>query len=84
VRDPEPEVLPTCDQLGIGFVPWSPLGQGFLTGTVDAGMSFESSDVRSRFPRFTPEARKANQPLVDLTLVNFKAHSAEYANAGFL
>jgi aryl-alcohol dehydrogenase-like predicted oxidoreductase len=66
VRDPEPEVLPTCEQLGIGFVPWSPLGQGFLTGKVDAGMSFESSDVRSRFPRFTPEARKANQPLVDL------------------
>jgi aryl-alcohol dehydrogenase-like predicted oxidoreductase len=65
-RDPEGEVLPTCEELGIGFVPWSPLGQGFLTGKVDASMSFESSDIRSRFPRFTPEARKANQPIVDL------------------
>jgi aryl-alcohol dehydrogenase-like predicted oxidoreductase len=65
-RDPEVEVLPTCEELGIGFVPWSPLGQGFLTGKVDASMSFVSSDIRSRFPRFTPEARKANQPIVDL------------------
>ena len=65
-RDPEPDVLPTCEELGIGFVPWSPLGQGFLTGTVNAGRSFESSDVRSWFPRFTPEAIAANQPLVDL------------------
>ena len=65
-RDPEAEVLPTCEELGIGFVPWSPLGQGFLTGKVDASMSFVSSDIRSRFPRFTPEARKANQPIVDL------------------
>jgi aryl-alcohol dehydrogenase-like predicted oxidoreductase len=66
VRDPEAEVLPTCEELGIGFVPWSPLGQGFLTATVDPTMAFETSDVRSWFPRFTPEARKANQPLVDL------------------
>src|SRR5208337_3397201 len=65
-RDPEPEILPTCEELGIGFVPWSPLGQGFLTGKVNADMTFASSDVRSRFPRFTPEARKANQPLVEL------------------
>ena len=65
-RDPEAEVLPTCEELGIGFVPWSPLGQGFLTGKVDASMSFVSSDIRSRFPRFTPEALKANQPIVDL------------------
>jgi len=65
-RDPEPEVLPTCEELGIGFVPWSPLGQGFLTGKVDVGMSFPSSDVRSWFPRFTAEARKANQPLLDV------------------
>ena len=65
-RDPEAKVLPTCEELGIGFVPWSPLGQGFLTGKVDASMSFVSSDIRSRFPRFTPEARKANQPIVDL------------------
>lgn len=65
-RDPEADVLPVCEELGIGFVPWSPLGQGFLTGTVDASASFASTDVRSWFPRFTPEARLANQPLVDL------------------
>jgi aryl-alcohol dehydrogenase-like predicted oxidoreductase len=65
-RDPEAEVLPTCEALGIGFVPWSPLGQGFLTGKVDAAMTFDTSDVRSWFPRFTPDARKANQPIVDL------------------
>jgi len=65
-RDPEEEILPTCEELGIGFVPWSPLGQGFLTGNIDATTSFESTDVRSRFPRFTAEARKANQPIVDL------------------
>jgi aryl-alcohol dehydrogenase-like predicted oxidoreductase len=65
-RDPEAEVLPTCEELGIGFVPWSPLGQGFLTGTIDATMSFTGSDVRSWFPRFSPEAREANQPVVGL------------------
>jgi aryl-alcohol dehydrogenase-like predicted oxidoreductase len=65
-RDPEAEVLPTCEELGIGFVPWSPLGQGFLTGKVDAVMAFDTRDIRSVFPRFTPEARKANQPIVDL------------------
>jgi aryl-alcohol dehydrogenase-like predicted oxidoreductase len=65
-RDPEAEVLPTCEELGIGFVPWSPLGQGFLTGKIDAAMTFDTSDVRSWFPRFTPEARKANQALVDV------------------
>jgi aryl-alcohol dehydrogenase-like predicted oxidoreductase len=65
-RDPEAEVLPVCEELGIGFVPWSPLGQGFLTGKVDPNLSFQASDVRSRFPRFTPEAMKANQALVDL------------------
>jgi aryl-alcohol dehydrogenase-like predicted oxidoreductase len=65
-RDPEAEVLPTCEALGIGFVPWSPLGQGFLTGKVDATTTFANSDVRSWFPRFTPDARKANQPIVDL------------------
>jgi aryl-alcohol dehydrogenase-like predicted oxidoreductase len=66
-RDPEAEVLPTVEELGIGFVPWSPLGQGFLTGKVDATMAFDStSDLRASFPRFTPEARKANQPVVDL------------------
>jgi aryl-alcohol dehydrogenase-like predicted oxidoreductase len=66
-RDPEAEVLPTIEELGIGFVPWSPLGQGYLTGKVDATMTFDSnSDLRAGFPRFTAEARKANQPVVDL------------------
>jgi aryl-alcohol dehydrogenase-like predicted oxidoreductase len=65
-RDPEAEVLPACEELGIGFVPWSPLGQGFLTGKVAPGMTFASTDIRSRFPRFTPEAMQANLPLVDL------------------
>jgi aryl-alcohol dehydrogenase-like predicted oxidoreductase len=65
-RDPEAEVLPVCEELGIGFVPWSPLGQGFLTGTVGRTESFSANDIRSRFPRFTPEALKANQPIVDL------------------
>src|SRR5579863_203803 len=65
-RDPEANVLPTCEELGIGFVPWSPLGQGFLTAKVDAAMTFEASDIRSWFPRFTPDARRANQPIVDL------------------
>src|SRR6266568_698051 len=60
-RDPEAEILPACQELGIGFVPWSPLGRGFLTGVVDASMTFHTSDVRSQFPRFTPDARKANQ-----------------------
>ncbi len=65
-RDSEAEVLPACAELGIGFVPWSPLGQGFLTGQVSANQTFENSDIRSRFPRFTPEAMAANQPLIDL------------------
>ncbi len=57
---------PTVEELGIGFVPWSPLGQGFLAGTVDATMVFDSTDLRTTFPRFTPENRKANKPVVDL------------------
>lgn len=65
-RDPEPEVLPVCEELGIGFVPWSPLGQGFLTGKIDTATTFDSSDFRSVFPRFTREARAANLALVDL------------------
>jgi aryl-alcohol dehydrogenase-like predicted oxidoreductase len=66
-RDPEAEVLPTVEELGIGFVPWSRLGQGFLTGKFDATITFDSnSDLRATFPRFTPEARKANQAVVDL------------------
>jgi aryl-alcohol dehydrogenase-like predicted oxidoreductase len=65
-RDPEAEVLPTCEELGIGFVPWRPFGQGFLTGKVAPDSTFAKSDVRSWFPRFTPEAMKNNQTLVDL------------------
>ncbi len=65
-RDPEAEVLPTCEELGIGFVAFSPLGAGFLTGKIDMNTKFQSSDFRNRSPRFTPENRKANQVLVDL------------------
>jgi aryl-alcohol dehydrogenase-like predicted oxidoreductase len=65
-RDPEAEVLPTCEELGIGFVPFSPLGKGFLTGKIDENTKFHSFDFRNVIPRFTPEARKANQALVDL------------------
>ena len=65
-RRPEAEVIPTLEELGIGFVPYSPLGKGFLTGKIDQSASFDSSDFRSRLPRFTPEALKANQVLVDL------------------
>jgi aryl-alcohol dehydrogenase-like predicted oxidoreductase len=65
-REPEAEILPTLEELGIGFVPFSPLGRGFLTGKITEATSFDSSDIRSTLPRFTPEARKANQALVDL------------------
>jgi aryl-alcohol dehydrogenase-like predicted oxidoreductase len=65
-RRPEEEVLATLEELGIGFVPYSPLGKGFLTGKVDETMAFDSSDIRSRIPRFQGEARKANQAMVDL------------------
>jgi aryl-alcohol dehydrogenase-like predicted oxidoreductase len=65
-RDPEAEVLPTCEALGIGFVPWSPLGMGYLTGTVTPGAALRADDLRSTFPRFTPEARRANWPVVEL------------------
>jgi aryl-alcohol dehydrogenase-like predicted oxidoreductase len=65
-RGPEAEVLPTLEELGIGFVPYSPLGRGFLTGKIDEKTTFDSSDFRSSLPRFTPEARKANLALVDL------------------
>jgi len=64
-REPEAEVLPTLVELGIGFVPFSPLGKGFLTGTVDATTPFGSGDIRTTIPRFTEEARAANQALVD-------------------
>jgi aryl-alcohol dehydrogenase-like predicted oxidoreductase len=65
-RRPETEVLPTLEELGIGFVPYSPLGKGFLTGKITEDTTFDSSDFRNILPRFTPEARKANQALVDL------------------
>jgi aryl-alcohol dehydrogenase-like predicted oxidoreductase len=65
-RKPEEEVLPTLEELGIGFVPFSPLGRGFLTGKMSENTAFDSTDLRSTLPRFTPEARKANQALVDL------------------
>jgi len=65
-RDPEAELLPTLEELGIGFVPFSPLGRGFLTGRMDERTTFESSDFRTSLPRFTSEARKANRALVDL------------------
>ncbi len=65
-REPEREILPTLEELGIGFVPFSPLGKGFLTGKIDDTTTFDSSDFRSSVPRFTAENRKANQALVDL------------------
>jgi aryl-alcohol dehydrogenase-like predicted oxidoreductase len=64
-REPEAEVLPACEELGIGFVPFSPLGKGFLTGKIDENTSFAKDDFRNIVPRFSPEARKANQALVD-------------------
>jgi aryl-alcohol dehydrogenase-like predicted oxidoreductase len=65
-REPENEILPTCDELGIGFVAFSPLGKGFLTGKIDENTSFAKNDFRNIVPRFSPEARKANRGLVDL------------------
>jgi aryl-alcohol dehydrogenase-like predicted oxidoreductase len=65
-RTPEKEVIPTLEELGIGFVPYSPLGKGFLTGAMNENTKLDSTDFRSTLPRFTPEAMKANQALVDL------------------
>ncbi|HEU5048671.1 MAG TPA: aldo/keto reductase [Gemmatimonadales bacterium] len=65
-REPEAEILPTLEELGIGFVPFSPLGKGFLTGKIDASTTFDPSDFRNTVPRFSPENREANQALVDL------------------
>ncbi|MDX6402754.1 MAG: hypothetical protein QOH70_209 [Blastocatellia bacterium] len=65
-RKPEEEVLPALEELGIGFVPFSPLGRGFLTGKIDENTTFDTSDFRNNVPRFTPAARKANQALIDL------------------
>src|SRR5437763_942551 len=86
-RQPEEEVLPTLEELGIGFVPYSPLGRGFLTGKLDENTTFHSSDFRNMLPRFTPEARKANQALVDLLgeiAKGKKATSAQIALAWLL
>ena len=65
-REPEQEILAALEELGIGFVPFSPLGKGFLTGTIDENTEFESNDFRNIVPRFTPEARKTNQVVVNL------------------
>jgi aryl-alcohol dehydrogenase-like predicted oxidoreductase len=65
-REPEAEILPTLEELGIGFVPFSPLGKGFLTGTISADTKFDSNDFRNKVPRFDPENRKANQAVVDV------------------
>lgn len=65
-REPETEIIPTLEELGIGFVPFSPLGKGFLTGAINVSTQFESNDFRKSVPRFTPDAMKANQALVDL------------------
>jgi aryl-alcohol dehydrogenase-like predicted oxidoreductase len=65
-RAVEADVLPACEELGIGFVPYSPLGRGYLTGKIDESATFDSSDIRSRNPRFTPEAIRANRAVIDL------------------
>jgi aryl-alcohol dehydrogenase-like predicted oxidoreductase len=86
-REPEDTVMPTLEELGIGFVPFSPLGKGFLTGKIDADTKFDSTDFRSSLPRFSPENRKANQALVDL-ITSFaekkKANPAQIALAWLL
>lgn len=75
-RELESEVIPTLEELGIGLVPFSPLGKGFLTGKIDASTRFDSSDFRNSIPRFAPEARKANQVLVDLVRMIGERHGA--------
>jgi aryl-alcohol dehydrogenase-like predicted oxidoreductase len=86
-RRPEAEIIPTLEELGIGLVPYSPLGKGFLTGKIDENAKFDSSDFRSTLPRFTPEALKANQALIDLLASigeRKKATSAQIALAWLL
>jgi aryl-alcohol dehydrogenase-like predicted oxidoreductase len=86
-RKPEEEVLPALEELGIGFVPFSPLGRGFLTGKIDEHTTFDSSDFRNTVPRFSPDARKANQALVELlrqTAERKKATPAQIALAWLL
>ncbi|MGD1097655.1 MAG: aldo/keto reductase [Bryobacteraceae bacterium] len=86
-REPEQKILPTLEELGIGFVPFSPLGKGFLTGAITEKTQFDSTDFRNIVPRFTPEARKANQALVDVLgkiATQKKATSAQIALAWLL
>jgi aryl-alcohol dehydrogenase-like predicted oxidoreductase len=86
-REPEKEILPALEELGIGFVPFSPLGKGFLTGAIDANTKFAADDFRNVVPRFSPEARKANQALVDAiakVAADKKATSAQIAIAWLL
>jgi aryl-alcohol dehydrogenase-like predicted oxidoreductase len=86
-REPEAEIIPALEELGIGFVPFSPLGKGFLTGKIDENTTFDSTDFRNTVPRFAPEARKANRALVDLleTIAQRKkATSAQIALAWLL
>ncbi|MDC9822264.1 aldo/keto reductase [Devosia sp. ZB163] len=75
-REPEAEIIPTLEELGIGFVPFSPLGKGFLTGKIDASTQLADNDFRSKIPRFAPEAREANQALVDLIRTIGERHGA--------
>jgi len=86
-REPEMEIIPTLEELGIGFVPFSPLGKGFLTGKIDENTKFDATDFRNIVPRFTPEARKANQAVVDLLsalAARMKATPAQIALAWLL
>lgn len=75
-REPEEHVLPACAQLGIGFVPFSPLGRGFLTGKISPSTQFASGDMRGKLPRFTPEAREANRAVVELLEATGRAKDA--------
>jgi aryl-alcohol dehydrogenase-like predicted oxidoreductase len=83
-RQPEAEVLPTCEVLGIGFVPFSPLGRGFLTGKIDENTTFAKGDFRNTVPRFSPEARKANQALIDELAAIAAAKQATTAQLAWL
>ena len=78
-REPEQQILPTLEELGIGFVPFSPLGKGFLTGAIDAGTEFPPNDFRNRLPRFSADARKANQSLIDALGKIAEAKNASHA-----
>ena len=81
-REPEREVLPTLEELGIGFVPFSPLGKGFLTGRIDETTTFDSGDFRNTVPRFSPENRKANQALVELLQAIARAQAGDARTGG--